>query len=65
MDTKYFRWALEEYRNNFANCSVRSLQLDELSGILKRAQELKDADAAARAEEQARREWKTDSTGTA
>jgi hypothetical protein len=54
MDTKFFQAALQEL---FAGTplnrelSVADLSLGELSALLLRAQELKDADAAARAEE--------------
>lgn len=54
MDTKYFHAALEEmYADNPLNrtLSIGDLSLEDLSGLLRRAQELKDADAAARAEE--------------
>ena len=59
MDTKYFHAALEEaYKQaaldgipNARELSIADLTLGDLSQLLFRAQELKDAAAAARAEE--------------
>jgi hypothetical protein len=49
-DTKFFAAAIDEAG---LRIRVSDLSMDDLSRILRRAQELKDADAAARAEEQA------------
>ena len=54
MDTKYFQAALQEFFTGTPlnrELSIADLSLGELSALLLRAQELKDADAAARAEE--------------
>ena len=57
MDTKYLHAALAEYLASGVNgvlteqMSVADLSIGELSNLLRRAQELKDAAAAARAEE--------------
>jgi hypothetical protein len=53
-DTKFFRAALEESFQGVPlnrELSVADMSLSELSALLKRAQELTDAAAAARAEE--------------
>jgi hypothetical protein len=59
MDTKYFHLALQEYIAaavaemgvEATTLSIADIPLQELSNLLKRAQELKDADRAARLEE--------------
>jgi hypothetical protein len=56
MDTKYFAAALDEFSKTHPGVTeVRFLRMDQLSSLLLRAQELKDADAAARAEERGSR----------
>ena len=48
MDTKYFLQALDEYRRNGNRFgAVGVMVAEELSKVLRRAQELKDLDATA------------------
>ena len=48
MDTKYFQQALEEYAlKTSAQIKVGDLTVGQLSWLLRRAQELKDAEIAA------------------
>lgn len=45
LDTKYFEQAVREYGRKLGSvCTVGDLTLGELSRLLRRAQELKDAD---------------------
>lgn len=49
MDTKYFQQALDEYRKDRSAASIGegflgTMSLTQLSHLLRRAQELKDAD---------------------
>ena len=57
-DTKYFKRALDEQiamRPENFGAPVSSMTCGQLSILLKRAQELKDADAAARDEERGKK----------